>query len=432
MDRPRVDDARSAARLIADALVIHSDPHARATNPYHWYQSQPLTESIAGLACDEDGAPFAPAARRLLEEPAQPERHRRLVDALTPMVAQFPERMRELTDLARRAAHRGRIGYHLGEAVPTGARRPLPPDGTVPAPPRAEPPGSAAQIVIPFRDRSASGHRLRNLLSCLSSLRDQDRVDGGYTVTVVEADESPRWRAEIEAMADEYLFARHDGPFNKAWVVNVGVLRSASQAETVCVFDADLLADRGFVARNVGRLGEPGAGALLPYRDMLYLDDASSERAIGARCLDGEPALDPGVLRGFWMRRPVGGCVWLRREVFDRIRGMDERYEGWGGEDVDLVLRLQASTALYAADDFMVHLHHPVKAPRPDEAARNDEIPYMTWRPTGAIGEIDRYRAAPAAAPAHPVGPRLSPAASFVGDTPEANGQALTSDAAMV
>ncbi|WP_282206084.1 glycosyltransferase family 2 protein [Kitasatospora fiedleri] len=389
----RATDPPVAARLVADALVIHADPHARAANPYHWYRTQPLTEELARLAGDEDAAPFAPAARRLLAEPERPEHHRALVAALVPMIEKFPERMLPLTELAWRTAQRGRIGHHLGAAVEPDLR-PAPADrpGTGAAA-RTTAPGRAAQVVVPFRDRGADGHRLRNLLACLAALRDQEPVPGGYTVTVVEADEVPRRRAEIAGAADEYLFAPHPGAFNKAWVVNAGVANSAVEAETVCVFDADLLPDRGFVARSLERFRAPGTGAFLPYRDMLYLDEESSRRAVHARGPDGAPALDPAGLRGFWMRRPVGGCVWLTREVFDRIGGMDERYESWGGEDVDLVLRLQAATALYSYDDFMVHLHHPVKALQPDEARRNDEIPYMTWKPVNPIGRLDRYLA---------------------------------------
>ncbi|WP_152627533.1 glycosyltransferase [Streptacidiphilus melanogenes] len=406
------------AVLIADALVIHADLGARHANPYYWYRLQPVTESIARLAADEYAAPWAPAARRLLQAPTVPEHHRRLVDVLTTMVARFPARMGELADLAWQATHQGRLGHHLGADVAAGSRGTLPPGTRIPARRRDAAAGPTAQVVIPFRDRGDAGHRLRNLLSCLNSLRDQDPVDGGFTVTVVEADDSPRWRAEIEPLADEYLFVRHSGPFNKAWVVNVGVVQSASRAGTLCVFDADLLPDRGFVARNVDRFRrQAGAGAVLPYRDMLYLDEESSELAIGTRCLDDAPALDPRALRGFWVRRPVGGCVWLRRDVFDRIRGMDERYEGWGGEDVDLVLRLQSSTALYTFDDFMVHLHHPVVLRRPDETAQNDEIPYMTWNPTEPIGQADRY---------------ATPVATATGPGTEGPGKSLTGDRMMV
>ncbi|MEV4561043.1 galactosyltransferase-related protein [Kitasatospora sp. NPDC049285] len=384
----RPTDPAASARLIADALVIHADPHARATNPYHWYRIEPLTAELARLASDEDGAPFAPAARRLLAEPTRPDHHRRLVAALLPMTERFPERMGPLADLAWQAVQRGRIGHHLGDAVGDAGPGPA---GRVPVRARADEPGGAAQVVVPFRDRGDDGHRLRNLLACLAALRDQEPVAGGYTVTVVEADDRPRHRELIEPLADEYLFAPHPGKFNKAWVVNAGVVNSAAKAETVCVFDADLLPDRSFVARSLDRFREPGVGAFLPYRDVLYLDEGASEQAVRTRCVDAAAALDPAALRGFWMRRPVGGCVWLTREVFDRIGGMDERYEGWGGEDVDLVLRLQSATALYHWNDFLVHLHHPVVVPPPDEARRNDDIPYMTWRPTGPIGRLDRH-----------------------------------------
>nr|WNW38512.1 hypothetical protein RKE32_13645 [Streptomyces sp. Li-HN-5-13] len=140
----RVTDPSAAARLVADSLVIHADPHARATNPYHWYRTQPLTERLARLAGDEDAAPFAPAARRLLAAPERPEHHRALVAALIPMIEKFPERMRPLTDLAWQTTQRGRIGHHLGAAVGPDA----PPPRPSPPPPRCRS-GRACRVRLP-------------------------------------------------------------------------------------------------------------------------------------------------------------------------------------------------------------------------------------------------------------------------------------------
>jgi hypothetical protein len=82
--------------------------------------------------------------------------------------------------------------------------------------------------------------------------------------------------------------------------------------------------------------------------------------------------------------------VWLRPDVFEEVGGLDERHEGWGKEDMDLLLRLQLATALYQFDDQMLHLHHP-PAYRLDG---NGHIPWLSWTPEAPIGQLDRFAAA--------------------------------------
>ncbi len=383
------------ARLVADALVIAADPDARGANPFYWHRLEPLTAAVSDLArTSRDGATAA-AAVRLQDHPTNPEHHRALVRLLVERLARDKECERELIDKAWSAAHRGRIGHYLGDAAghpamsDTDRADPAPP----PAPVRTAPPGSAAQIIIPFRDTTASRYRLKNLLSCLHSLRDQEPVEGGYTVTVVETDDIPRWRREVEEAADEYLFARYAGPFNRSWATNVGAMHTSVRADTVCVLDADLLVDRRFVARNVDRFKTPGVGAVLAHRDLLYLDAVSSARAVHARCAAGVAEPDLADLRGFTVRCAVGACMWMLREVFDRIHGMDERYEGWGGEDMELALRLQLAAGLRSCDDTALHLHHPVNVDLVDGETVNAPIPWFSWQPQEPIGQLDRYGA---------------------------------------
>jgi hypothetical protein len=87
-------------------------------------------------------------------------------------------------------------------------------------------------------------------------------------------------------------------------------------------------------------------------------------------------------------------CAWMRRDVFDLINGLDERYEGWGGEDLDLVLRLHRSAPLHFFDDPMIHMHHPVSPEITDGngANRNTQIPLLTWPQDEPIGQIGKFR----------------------------------------
>ena len=56
-------------------------------------------------------------------------------------------------------------------------------------------------VVLPFRDTSAAGSRVRNLLAVLLALRDQSFERRAYRVTVVESDETPRWKDAIAPLS---------------------------------------------------------------------------------------------------------------------------------------------------------------------------------------------------------------------------------------
>ena len=69
---------------------------------------------------------------------------------------------------------------------------------------------------------------------------------------------------------------------------------------------------------------------------------------------------------------------------------MDERYEGWGGEDYDFAHRLDLDAPLDSYDDWLLHMHHP-----PSSFIRTDgglvDIAPLSWRPTQPIGRLDRF-----------------------------------------
>jgi GT2 family glycosyltransferase len=249
-------------------------------------------------------------------------------------------------------------------------------------------------VVIPFRDRDTGGQRVRNLLACLLALRDQSVPRDAYRVVVVESDDTPRWRDRIARYTDHYLFAANPGSFNKSWTVNAGVVNAPGPVELICILDADVLADRDFIARNVERFRRPGTMGHLTYRDMLCLDVDSTAWAIRERVQRRAADADAEHLRGFVLRRPPGCCVWVRSTAFHRIGGMDERFEAWGGEDNDFVYRLDITSALDSYDDRLLHLNHPSSALlRDDGELVNAHIPALSWKPDSPIGRLDRFAA---------------------------------------
>ncbi|MFE0701459.1 glycosyltransferase [Streptomyces sp. NPDC058872] len=408
MSAARPSDPAALAAAATSSLVLVHDPVSRTVAPDYWDWAadahQTTANAVTALADDRTRA----AADRLAANPVDGRAAGELTAALTELLRR-PEGEDEAVDALRAGAARTESLSRL-LLQPGAPDRPAP---TAEAPDTAgllaalthKPHGGThpvdAAIVIPFRAPDDATGRVRNLAAVLNALADQSHPRDRYRVVVVESDELPRWREVFADACDTYVFAPDPGRFNKSWTVNVGVVHGARPAELVCVLDGDILVDRDFVSRAVERFQQPGTQAHWPFEDMLFLDPASSVEAVRARCLDAAP--DPGQdrLRGVHLRRPPGGCVWLREDLFTRIGGMDERFCGWGGEDQDFVWRAERYGPMDRHRDPIVHLHH-------DRAAHrgNDGVPFYeeveragfcSWPCDSDFGRLDKN--APVATP---------------------------------
>lgn len=391
MTRHKPTDRATMARAVADSVVLAVDPGAQAANPYYWHRAQDQLSAVFDKIEAYGDAELSAAVGELRNDPRSVTSWQRVHDLVTAAIEDVCAETEDLTDAACEVVRTSRLGYHVGTGYDRCAEadvswRSWPP--TRPQPSAAEP---LAHIVVPFRDHSDHGDRARNLTACLVALNDQTIERSLFRVTVVESDNVPRWRELIEQHADEYLFASKAGAFNKCWVVNVGVVNTGFPAPILCILDADALVDHDFVRRNTQRFLREGTGALLPFRNLFYADEPASAHAINDRCVAGKPDTDPRRLRGFLVHRAPGFCMWLRRDVFDAVDGMDERFEGWGREDIDFVLRVQLATAFDVYDDPMLHLHHPATAHLDNGHTVNAAIPLLSWTPETTIGLLDRF-----------------------------------------
>lgn len=396
------------AIAVADTLAVASDPQARHASIFYWERGRAQALAVVKAVAALNAPAIQQMVTELLEHPEDPGIYFDLKTHLLPLAQSVGTGVQEnATEALFAAAWQSecisRLGYHLGSAyepaagcaVLSQALHALPPGISLP-----EELPAPILIVIPFRDRNAGAPRLRNLLACLLSLRDQSAPRASYRVVVVESDDEPRCRDIVAPWTDRYLFAPKAGLFNKSWAINVGVIDDAGAAELICILDADVLVDRDFVARNVARFQKPGAMGHLTYRDMWNLDEASTSSAIKQRIRHRAAEVDPDALRAFVLRRPPGACVWVRLSSFHAIGGMDERFEGWGGEDNDFVYRLDMHSAFDSYNDPLLHMYHPPTAAlRDDGELLNAHIPGLSWQPGEKIGDLLRFAATKVQAP---------------------------------
>lgn len=211
-------------------------------------------------------------------------------------------------------------------------------------------------VVVPTRVRSAE--RRRNLAATVAALADQDVDRGRYSITVVEQDTEPRVPASVVGTVDGYRFVENAGDFNKAWAFNLGVADS-KPTRLLCLLDADSLVDRGFVRRLLAMFGS-GRAAFLPYSELLFMDEASTRRAVRTRFSPGsDGALDPETLRGAVLSSVKGFCLCVTRDLFGSCGGFDERFRGWGDEDNDFYDQLSRIAPVEREPGLMTHLAHP-------------------------------------------------------------------------
>lgn len=392
----RPSDPDVLATAVADCLVVAADPDSRRSCLFYWENAHPYLQTVIDGIKGSGDEEIRTLGESLLRTPADPALHRSLRRALLHRGTGDPSTA-ALFEAAWRAECNNRLGYHLGAKYQDDGSDPVTTEALGALSPAARP--SAAEdaevlVVIPFRDRDTGGARLRNLLACLLSVADQSYPRERYRVVVVESDDRPRFRDIIEPYVDDYLFAPKPDTFNKSWAVNVGVVNAPGRAEAICILDADVLADRDFIARNAARFERPGTAGHLTYRNMLSLSETATSNAIRNRLMRGADQADPQTLRGFFLRRPPGCCLWVRPSAFHRIGGMDERYEGWGGEDNDFVYRMDFNSAFDSYDDWLLHMAHPPASLLMENGELvNAHIPGLSWRPDQPIGRIDRFAA---------------------------------------
>ncbi|MEU5220676.1 galactosyltransferase-related protein [Streptomyces sp. NPDC020807] len=401
MSAARPSDPAVLATAATSSLVLIHDPVSRSVAPDYWEWAADAHQATANAVTALSDERTKTAAGRLAADPADDGAAGELTAALTELLRR-PDGEDEAVDALRARAARTESLSRL--LVQPGApdRRATTPDtpdtAALLAALARKPHGGAhpvdAAIVIPFRAPDDATGRVRNLAAVLNALADQSHPRDRYRVVVVESDERPRWREVFADACDAYVFAPDPGRFNKSWTVNVGVVHGARPAELVCVLDGDILVDRDFVSRAVERFGQPGTQAHWPFEDMLFLDAASSAEAVRTRCLDAAP--DPGQdrLRGVRLRRPPGGCVWLREDLFTRIGGMDERFCGWGGEDQDFVWRAERYGPMDRHRDPVVHLHHDRAAHRGDDGVpfyeEVERAGFCSWPCDSDFGRLDK------------------------------------------
>lgn len=150
----------------------------------------------------------------------------------------------------------------------------------------------------------------------------------------------------------------HDdgGPFNRAAALNVAADQAGDWDAAVCI-DADVLIDAKQV-RSAVSLALVSGGPVLAYDERVHLSTRGTQRVM-------QGFTGNWVHRGFveaMLRDSCSSAYVVTRELWDAVGGFDERFAGWGWEDVAFRCATETVSGieLVKISGKLFHLHHVV------------------------------------------------------------------------
>ena len=144
-----------------------------------------------------------------------------------------------------------------------------------------------------------------------------------------------------------YQFVQKSGYFNKSWGYNVGA--NIAKSDIFNFIDNDIILPRASLDAGFELLNRVDA---VRCYDRLY---ALTNKETNQLSIDiSSVSLSKHTLRDFSV---PGGYMLIRKDLFYKVGGWDEEFEGWGGEDTAFGYKLLPYQTA-AVTKVAFHLHH--------------------------------------------------------------------------
>ena len=205
--------------------------------------------------------------------------------------------------------------------------------------------------------RQSTPDRLNNLLFILRHLSKNDSIE----VVLVEQDIKRKLPQSSLVDNCDYTLAFNDSVFNKSWGMNIAAERA--NHEYLIFGDADMLIRHDQLEKIISQF-ERGADAVNPYTFLVDFTQNESEKILGEGAYfdqirnNDEHSLS---LNSREQQLPFcGGIFAITASLFQRIAGMDERFQGWGAEDdaASHKIRCMAERPITFEQAIAYHLWH--------------------------------------------------------------------------
>lgn len=205
--------------------------------------------------------------------------------------------------------------------------------------------------------READQFRRRNLDYVLNWLAG---FDPAPQVIIVEQDASAKLNPQQLPNFCQHQFVYNRGVFNKSWAYNLG---AAQATNPVLAFgDVDMVIESQLLLAAV-ELCEQDYEVINPYQFLIELSNHETESV----CAGSDPALIDRLPEQLSKPRNdeqlcfCGGLFVVRKQSHLDLAGMDERFQGWAGEDNAMSIKIERLSHHISdqSGQRAYHLWHP-------------------------------------------------------------------------
>lgn len=207
-------------------------------------------------------------------------------------------------------------------------------------------------VVIGFRNWG-----VRRLELAVKSIQDSfQSLSGEVIVSDYGSTETDETRLRMEALGAKYVYTATSAPWSRSRALNAGFAHSTGRV--LVSTDADMIFSPTSMETIASLIiDDESLCLLLQCRD---LPKGWSDAEVQGQGFCWDTFDKIGRLRPRW---GMGGMMAVPRQVFERIRGLDERMHTYGGEDIDFATRARRSgqRLLWVNDERvrMYHMWHP-------------------------------------------------------------------------
>lgn len=205
-------------------------------------------------------------------------------------------------------------------------------------------------IIVPTRGGTEPGRvTVRSLANGLRSIVGKTTYKN-YEIVVAEDSPTPEaTRALLAGVPHRFLPYASVGPFNYAHKINTAVAASRGAHLVLLNDDIEVITPEWIEAMlefsQQEAIGGVGAKLVFPDGRLQHVGVLLGVSGMAAHALHGAPGTTPGHGASAWVIRNysavTGACMMTRRDIFDRMRGLDERFPT-DFNDTDYCLRVRS------------------------------------------------------------------------------------------
>lgn len=202
--------------------------------------------------------------------------------------------------------------------------------------------------------RSISRDRDKNLMAIIKYYK---KYFPQAEYMLIEQDSSPKLQSQrIVPQGVNYLFVFNDRKYNRGWAFNIGAKRT--DKKIIVGIDNDVVLKPEALLSSIEFIEKGEYDILTPYEEFLNVGVEQSHKFLRTLTIDWKDTeLKNRYSANYYAK--FGGVFVAKRETYLKLKGFNEKFCGWGGEDEEFIFRIRHFCKYTKLKGFnLYHLFH--------------------------------------------------------------------------